>query len=98
MGDKQSLDGRLFFHYDALLASLRWFDYAERFRFRACGNRTKQLFHFLRNFIAVEIADDYERGIARMIPLVVVSLHIGSSSRFQVFDPSDGRPVIRVLA
>ena len=98
IADKQPLDGRLFSYYQALFATLWWFDHVEGRHNGSFGDSPKRLFDLLQSFGAIKVTDNDKRRVARMIPLVIVSLHIGRGGRFQVFKPSDGRPVIRMLA
>src|SRR6266480_3193894 len=98
IADQQALDGRLFFYYQAFLAALRWFDYVELRHNGARWDSSKRLFDLLQSFSAIKVTYNDERRIARVIPLVIVSLHIGRGGSFEVFKPSDGGPVIRMLA
>ncbi len=97
IADQQALDRRLFFDNDALLAALWRFDNMVLRDRLTCGDRAEQAFNRSQRIICLEIADDDHRRIARMIPFVVVRLHIGCRRRFQVFQPTDGWPMIGVL-
>src|SRR5215813_5460393 len=96
--DEQAFDRRIFFDDNALFAALWRFNDVHLFRFGTRWNGAEQLLHVRQNFISVEIAYQYESRITRMVPFVVIRLHFGYGSGFEVIKPADSGPMIGMLA
>src|SRR5690349_4603890 len=98
IGYLNPLDWSRLSHDHSLLTLLRRLDYPLRLKIGTGRNSAEELINLGQDLIGVKIANDHQRGVPRVIPLIVICLHFPGAGPFQVLYPPDSRPVIGMLA